>query len=498
MTTSPVRTPFSRVWTIEGRAGPSNVPAYQGTVRAQGPSWSFGDRTPVREPDPERYGGFRIVTAIKGERALPTMSLEARYGFTVSEFLRIARQGCEFDAQVHFGECEDPQDYNRGWQKVLVLEGADISQWQTGDMGTFEQGGDAVVNQTINVNGLDMYEIARLSFAELGAAELVQEAVAIVICDSVTCGTCGIASNGVDRFFAVTLSAGGSPGLPAEVIFSDDGGATISETTIDTLAATEDPSDAACVGVNLAVISNASDSLHYAPIADIVSGTETWTENTEGIIAAGSPNAMFSMGSAKTWVVGDGGYVYFYDDITATPDVQDAGIATTEDLGDVHAFNANNVIAVGANNALIRTQNGGTTWASVTGPNAGTVLNTCWMRGKEEWFIGDAGGQLWYTRDAGVSWTEKTFAGSGSGSVHDLIFPTPTVGFMAHSTGTPAGRILRTIDGGRSWYVLPEGTGSIQANDYIGALAASGEDPNVVYGAGLADDATDGIIVKAA
>jgi len=59
----------------------------------------------------------------------------------------------------------------------------------------------------------------------------------------------------------------------------------------------------------------------------------------------------------------------------------------------------------------------------------------------------------------------------------------------------PAGRILRTTDGGYSWYVLPEGSSSLAANDRVNALAACEYDANFVVGAGLADNATDGFLV---
>jgi hypothetical protein len=42
---------------------------------------------------------------------------------------------------------------------------------------------------------------------------------------------------------------------------------------------------------------------------------------------------------------------------------------------------------------------------------------------------------------------------------------------------------------------LPEGSGSIAANDYVGALAACEYDVNFVVGAGLADNGTDGFLV---
>ncbi len=493
-----VRTPMSRVFLIENGAGPANVPAYQGRARALGPSWSFGDRTPVREPDPDRYGGFKIVDSIKGERDLPTLSLENRLQYALSDLLRLAKVGCPLDIQIHFGQCQNPQDFNGGWDKVMVLEIADISNWGTGELGALEQGQDSTVLETVDLTGLDFFEIVQLNITEMGETEIVQEIIAVDICDSVSCGACGIASNGCQVVFALTLTAGGSPGLAAELIFTQDAGATLGETNVTTLAADEDPSDGECIGTRYVVISNDSDSIHYAPIADILAGTETWVEIATGIVAAGSPNALWSSSATESWIAGDGGYVYKITDVTAGATVQTSGSVTSEDLGAIHGIDELNIVAVGANNAVIRTTNGGDTWVSVTGPAVGVVLNAIWMRTELEWFIGDASGQLWYTRDAGVNWTEKTFPGSGAGVVRDIKFATPTVGYLAHDTATPAGRILRTIDGGNSWYVLPEGTGSIPANDRIGALAACGEDVNVVFGGGLDDGGTDGIFVKGA
>lgn len=495
-----VRSPFSRVFSIEDRAGPANVPVYEGQARAMGPAWAFGDRTPIREPDPDRYGAFRIVDAIKAERGLPSLSLENRYQYTVSEFLRMARRGCPIDIQVHFGKCQDPRDFNGGWEKVLVLEGADFSNFSTNELGALEQGEDAVVNETVDFNALDMFEITQISFAELAGTEIIGEVVAVSICDSVTCGECGLPSTGCDRFFAITITQTGSPGLPAELIYSQDGGTTIGETTVTTLGATEDPSDMACVGTNLAIVSNDSCSIHYADITDIIDGTETWTEIATGLTCPnGEPNAIFSRGSRFTWIVGDGGYIYFSNDITAgVTTTQDAGVATTEDLQDIHGVDDLNLVAVGDNNAVVRTQNGGTTWESITGPAVGIVLNTVWMRTDEEWFVGAANGRLYYTRNGGTSWTEKAFPGSGDGQVRDVQFATPTVGAMAHDTSLVVGRILRTIDGGQSWYVLPEGTGAIPTNDRINSIAVCGEDVNRIYGGGLAGDAVDGFLVKGA
>lgn len=496
-----VRTPLSRVFTIEDRAGPAHAPVYQSLGRAMSPSWDFGDTTPIRIPDPGAYGRFLIVDRIRGEKGQPEMSIQARYRFALSAFLELARKGCPIDAQVHMGKCQNPADFNGGWDKVLVLEGGDITNWSTDELGALDQGEDAVVNEEVPLTGLDLYEVKQLLLGQVGETEVVQEVVDVAICDTVTCGVCGIPSDGCQKVLALTMSAGGSPGLAAELIASSDGGGTLKQMNVSSLAANEDPDEMHCVGANLVIVSIESCSLHYAPLADIFAAgvTPTWTEVATGLVcAAGAPAAIDSVSPLHTWIVGNGGHIYFTADPTGGVTVQNAGVATVENLRSVHAYDDLNVVAVGVNNAVVVTSNGGSSWASVTGPAVGVALNVVRMRSPLEWFVGTAGGQLWYTRDGGASWTQKAFPGSGTGVVRDLVFATPTVGYLAHSTALVAGRILRTIDGGFSWYVLPEGSTNIPANDYIGALAACAEDANLVWGGGLDDNAADGILVRGA
>lgn len=492
----------TRLFTIEDRANPSSRPLYQSLGRALGVSWPQGDITPVRIPDPSQYGKFITIDRIKGQQGLPTVSIEARLTRDLSDLLALVRKGCAIDIQVHSGVCEDPRDFNGGWEKIYVLEGADASSYDTGELGALDADQEAVINETVPFTGEDYYEIKRIVGSELGAAEVVQQIVDIIICDSRQCGECGVPSNGCEKIFAITMSAGGSPGLPAELIFSDDGGSTIQDTTVTTLAATEDPTGLACVGVYIVVISNESLSAHYALLADVLEGTETWTEIATGLVVAKGPNAIFSLGSVFTWLVGDGGYIYFTDDITSGFTVQSAGAQSVQNLNAIHGIDEDNLVAVGAANVVLFTNDGGETWASVTGPAVGISLTSVFMKSELVWFVGTAGGELYYTRDGGANWVIKGFPNSGSGAVRDIAFSTGSVGYLAHDytpAGGVTGRVLRTIDGGFSWYVLPEAAGlSLPVNDQITALAACGEDPNIVFAGGLGANGTDGILIKLA
>lgn len=497
------KTANSRVFLIPDMANLAAVPTYQGFARAMAPDWSNGDRTPIRVPDPARYGQFITVGFIDGQRGLPTLGIQQRYARDLPGLLSVFRQGCPIDIQVHMGACEDPSDFDRGWQKILVLENARPNNWSADELGAFDADTNAAVNEEMPFTGVDMYEVLPLTFGLVAETQVTDEVAAITICDAVQCGECGIPSNGYTKVFAITKAATGSPGLPPELLYSNDGGSTFSSTNVSTMALADVPLGIACVGTNLVIwtASGTAGEFHYAPIADVLAHTETWTKITTGLVAAKFPRAVVSLGRTKTWVVGDGGYVYFTADITAGFTVQSAGDVTAQNLGAIAAFDEKNLMAVGAANATLVTRNGGTTWTSVTGPIAATVLTAVETRrvSVNEWFVGAANGNLYYTRNGGSTWTVRAFTGSGAGSVAALSFATPSVGYMAHNVtaGGSRGRIFRTLNGGGSWYALPDATGqTMPLTDRFNDFAVTKENVNFVLAAGLGDNGTDGAIAK--
>lgn len=489
---------YSRLWLIEFGAGAANPPAYEGLWKAGKPTQNFGDLTPIFIPNPDQYGEFINAGQIKGAKDNPKMNIMAMMQMNVeSTLLRLATRGCTHDLQVRVGFCEDPQDAVKGWEKIFVLEKAMAISYTTGgDLGALGPSERNVVQEDVGFTGTFFYEIIPLAFEESADSNIVHEIVDVKVCDRVTCGSCGIPSNGCDKIFALQISLASSPGLPAAVLYSSDGGETWANSIITTLAANMDPTKMACVGQNLVVVSNGEVALHYAKIADILGGTGSWTKVTTGFVAAHGPNAIFSTDPRHTWIVGDGGYVYFATDPTAGVTVENAGIVTTQNLSAIHGADQFNLLAVGASNAVIVSRNGGDTWQAITGPAVGVALNTCWMVDENNWWVGTAGGKLYYTRDAGSTWTEKTFSGSGAGQVRDIKFATRSVGYMSHDTATPVGRIFRTIDGGYSWHLATdENNLSFPTNTQIDAIATCDQTANGIF-AGGKKSASDGILIK--
>lgn len=491
---------LGRIFLIEQRAGPTNTPKYQSMATAGAISWPQGDVAQIEVPSDVDRNAWEVVDETQASIERPTITLTFRDKMGASDILRLVRQRCPIDIQIHVGLCTDPRDFDGGWSsgKVRVLESAYPTEYGTSDLMAMESGDDAAVDQTIPFSARDMYEIAPMSYAERAAGQVGQEIVAIVVCDTPGCGNCATPSDGCQKVFAVSAPAGSSPGVLPEVIYSDDGFTTSGDTPITTLSIGEDPNDAACVGNNLVVVSQTSGSLHWANKEDILDGTETWAEVTAGFAATKGPRAIVSYSPRDTWIVGAGGYIYFTEDPTNGVEVQEAGGLTTEDLNDVDAYSTSLVVAVGDNNTVLYTTTGGDTWLQVTGPAAGVDLLCVAIRKENEWWVGAADGNLYYTVDAGAHWAQKAFPGDGTGQVTDIVWASETVGFLAHKTAAPRGRILRTISGGFSWFVVPEGAGSLPAADGFNSLAVCGREVNILYAGGLADDGKDGIIIKGA
>jgi hypothetical protein len=489
---------LSRLFLHRGTAGPTVAPEFLAWAAPGAAEKPLGDVTRIEAPSQVQRNAFDVIGSFRSGEENATLPITIRYILERSLFLDIANQGCAFDLGVHIGKCTDPRDFNHGWKtgKVLAFEEAVLTTYKTTDLGTLSNDDNGEINEEVELSALRMYEILPMTFAERAKSEVTNEIIKVVVCDSPSCGDCDDVSDGCQKIFAISAPSGTSPGLLPEVIISDDGLTTVKhESTITTLSVSKNPSDAACVGDYLVVISNADGALHYADLSDLVGGTATWTKVSSGVVAGKEPLCISSVSPFDTFVGGSGGYIYKISDPTSEFEVIDSGVATTQDLNSIYAFSLSVIVAVGNSNAVVYSVDGGDTFTSVTGPNVGVALNVVTARSAKEWWVGDASGKLWYTRDQGVHWTQKGFPNSGSGSVEDIVWASNLVGFMSHTYSTH-GRILRTISGGNTWYVMPEGNTSVPVSDKIDSLAICQREVNTIYAGGLADNAADGILVK--
>lgn len=502
---TPAKAGSSRVFVIEGGARPDNSPSFKSCLRALGISAGFGDVESIECPDPDSYNNWIEVGEIQGAEERPTTGLQGRYAQDEeSTLLRIGKLRCKLDIHVHFGACTDPGDFNT-FTKAVVFELASLTNYSTDDLGALSSDEEASITESVDVSAKAVYEILPLSFSERCGISIVAPIADIVICDSPACGECEQESDGCQIQFAVTSSSAGSPGTAPDLVWTDDKWATCHRDDITSLLASETANALACLGDYVVVVSNDSNSLHYKTKALILAGTAfNWVEVATGFVLTGEPRDIWAAGVDTAFIVGDGGYIYVCSDPASGVTVLDAGVATTEDLYAVHAIDPYHAVAVGANDAIVYTTDGLSWGLANANPGTGDTLYAVWMVSERIWWVGGAAGTLWYTINHGDTWTQVALPGTAPDNIWDIAFASEDVGYIASDTATPRGRIYRTYSGGGGtppmggWVIMPEGTATLPLCDSLYCLAACAYDVNFVAAGGLADDATDGIIITGA
>lgn len=218
----------------------------------------------------------------------------------------------------------------------------------------------------------------------------------------------------------------------------------------------------------------------------------TWTTVNVGGATAGhgakDSGALYALDQGHVWLASAEGYIYFSSDGGATWDAQTSGDLSTEDLNAISFLDENTGMAVGDSDTVLFTSDGGTTWEQVDATGSGSNL-TCVAGSGNFWWVGTAGGTLWYTRDEGDSWTQRRFTSDAVGDVADIAFANDLIGYMVHNSAAPVGRLLVTINGGYTWNPITTPT-----NNGLNALSIA--DMSTVYAVGEVEDGT-AVIVKA-
>lgn len=495
---TPTTTGLTRIFLQKFGARADRAVTYHNCMRPDAVEEAIGDITPIKCPHPTRAGKFIEVGSIAGERERPTTQLVGHYPADEASLLKeLADLECANDAYVVIGLCEDLSVFDDD-KKTLVFDSTKITNYATDPLGALTDSDNAEVNETADLSMTKWYEVLPLKYARRADDIVTNEVIDVVICDNPGCGDCDDPSDGCEKIFALTTTAGGSPSTPADIVYSIDKGVNWFAVDIDTLGAAEAPNALACIGQYLVVVSNDSASLHYALLSEFTATPAvTWTEVTTGFVAGGEPNDIHSDGTTA-FVVGDGGYVYKTTDPTTGVTVIDAGVAVTDNLNAVHSVSDEFMVAGGDSGAIVKSENGLTVSAVTPRPvGAGIDINDVAIQPglEDSWWFPMSNGTLYRTVDAGISFAQATFSGSAAGVSRSIAWSTRQVGYFSHDTAVPLGRIFKTKNGGNTWKLEPAAAAGIPANDRFTKLAACEFDANFLVAVGLADDNTDGLIV---
>lgn len=486
---------FKRNFIQFGGARPGNVVKYSGQdaqyIYIDGVSDpESGGIDPGYVPDPRRAGVYRLAfrSITPPDLASATLMMYEKHGAIPRQ---LQRTGCAFTVYEHSGQCPDLSDVNGWTDYVLIYSSALVTDKDLGTRSARDS--DDLIEDGLSITLNDIYPVGPLGFGVEASTQVDREVVDIVYGTDVSCNC----TDNTSRIYALVKSSGtGSPGLQTEVVYTLDEAATWSQANIDGMGATEDGLAIDIVGRYLVVIGD--DAYYYAELNIKTGAPGTFTKVTTGIVASGTPRDMYVASPREVFMVGDGGYVYKATDITAGVSAISEGDATSENLTRIHG-SENVIVAVGENGACIVSRNRGGTWLSVTTAPSSANLTAISVVGPDYWWVGTDTGYAYYTLVGGESsWTSKAFSGSGSGAVRDIVFASEEVGYIAHDTTSPTGRLLSTWTGGEYWTLTSPRILNFPTVDRVNRVAFPDTDisiaANHVALACLAGDGTDGTI----
>ena len=493
-----------------GGARPNNPLTYAGQdaqyMAIQGVGLpESGGIDPIWVPNPYRIGQYQLVgrSITPADLASATLVLKEQHG-SIPKQLGVI--GCQFNAYEVTGRCKDLSDFLNGWNDyVLIYSGALVTDKDLGDRTAWDS--DDAIEDSLTLVLNNIYPIGALGFGEDAATAVDREVVDIVYGTQVQCGDCGVPNDGTKWAYSITKSSGsGSPGLPGELQYRTDGTANWLDAAITGIGATADPTAIDIVGDKLVVVVNSENAYYYATINQVTGVPGTFTKVTTGFVANKAPNDLFVASPRAVYFVGNGGYIYKSTDITAGVTVLNAGSATTNDLLRIHGSQDGTVLlATGRGSSTILSTNSGLTWGATVASVSAVALDVgaALVLDQNRFWVGTLNsGRLFYTINGGNTWVERTFSGSGSGNLYDVVAATDEVIHFSHSTNTPTARLFTTWDGGADFTngaprVLNLPTFN-KANRIAvpGAAAAADIAANNVLLGGLSGGGTDGIILE--
>ncbi len=268
--------------------------------------------------------------------------------------------------------------------------------------------------------------------------------------------------NSYSEFFGITTNTASTN--PSAVVYGrTDLPNAFTQSDITALSTDGVLDRCAIVGNTLLVTrSEASNESHLIASLDDIragSGAGAFTAISTGYNSSNGPVAIGVVSEGNVILVGLGGYIYRLTNITSAPITVDAGALTSNNLNDVAVYN-NQVVAVGASNTILVSNNGGINgWATATGPSSGNALTTVQIPKANHFYVGDDNGGLWfgeYNPDTGaITWTQVVPFGATITSVSRVHF-TDESNIFGWLVGNGANLFRTTSAGARFSNKVPE------------------------------------------
>jgi photosystem II stability/assembly factor-like uncharacterized protein len=442
-----------RAWSQ--RAGPNPL----NPLRYAGPNEQYmmfdaadnpvrGGQNLIQVHDPRKRGGYDSVGRSVSAPDFPKVSItfmEKHGGIPWLDY----DLTCGNNFYESAGTCKKPNDFLNGWSDWVKIYSYGEATARTEDgQTTFSDDNQSTVK--VDFQFATIYKVGALNFGEKAAPEVEREIVDVVYASAVDCGNCGVSDDGTQRIYVLTKSSGaGSPGTPAEVIYTVNGGATWAQTNVSTLGGTTDPTAIEVAGNYLIVLDTAGNGYHFAELNALTGVPGSWTNVTAGFVASKQPNDLYVAAPNEIIFVGNGGYIYKSTDIPSGVSVLSAASVTTANLQRVRGSD-DTIVAAGDSGTILKSLNRGATFANVTLSPTSATVRALEVLDDYRYWVGTSGGKVYYTTNGGETFAEQTLPGGTHTVIDDIVAATDEVIHISTRVSSTA-RLVTTWCGGAAW-----------------------------------------------
>lgn len=447
----PVRSLSVSLWVQP--AGPNTAVEFLGCHAITTVTKPRGNNTLNHCPDPVNPGKYIVSSKTKAAPGLVTFSIETKI-YKLFDFLENLK--CPVPIIAQAVSCS-PKNLFSNWDRAFVFLNSDNVQEGISNLLTMTDENE--VMQSFDMEADDMLRLAPLRIGrDLDIAE-TQALNSIFACDVDSCaGSCGNAHEQCDTMYAVSDAVNASASGRANLWTLSNNNWSVAEA--DPFGTSENIIGGGCFALSrstrrIVVFRGTTDAGNPAEAAYTDDGGVTWTtvsfgsDNGEFV---SSPKAVAVLDANNIWVGTDSGRIYFSNDGGSSFTVQENQGIHSAKWNVIQMLDARNGFAGGDADVIAVTSDGGQVWSQVNATGSGDDIVAGAMIDINTIWVGTSGGELFYSNDGGVTWTERTgFAGSGIGMVDDILFLNNQVGYVSMRNGSNLSTILTTRTGGYNW-----------------------------------------------
>ena len=471
---------------------PIGNPEYYGCAQIDSVSQGLGDPDVEMCPSNTTANQWILLDSTPKAPELGSFNLAQKMDIYLRDsWHKRARMACEFTMYVTIGKCSKVDSFD-AWEGAVIFDGVRLTSKDYDGVFNPTDGGDnATIKFNLPMSFKDSYIVRQIAFGEQADAVALADILDGFYYDTVNCGSCDTPSDGAQRLYFLAQANAGSPGLSSQFLRTINGGSTWTALDIPVLGGAS-ANRAAPMGSRAIVVSENLGGYAWSEFSDIDAGTVNWTAVTSGFVVSKAPRAIYVKSSYEAFLAGAGGYVYFLNNAGDAPyRILTDGSVSSANLNDIHGL-GDVVVAVGANNVILRSYNNGGSFSLVVGPAVGVNLTAVWVMDRNFYYVGTGNGKLFRTTDGGTTWTQV--AGQWA-VINDIQFYDKHVGYMSVEINNTA-RVYRTINGGLSWDYQRRISG-LPTSQRINVVVPNPYDANIVAAGGRKTSGGDGLIAVA-